>query len=224
MQLQCRSLLFLGLEIMPRYFTAAFLVAFAWSGSSVQGQITNVSNNQSIPAPGRGHEYIGTLSDIVSPSNGSLSLRIPLPSAKGRGISLPLQISYNSNGIIQVTSTVGSNGNNQGWNGGLLLGANLDSRFLEQGGWGIGLPLFSVTEVKIPGNNYTYPSATCPIYTGFVFTDPSGSRHAMNLALPNYSICNSTGVANGYSMNANYTSYDGSYFRLDHKCKRYGDQ
>ena len=192
---------------------ACFLLLI--TAASGGGQITNVSNDQMVPTPGVGHDYIGTVEEIVNPANGSLSLRIPLPTPQGRGLSLPLQFSYNSSGIMQMYSNVIIvNGGIAGTNyyGYTSMRSNQDSRFLEQGGWSYGLPLLSATEIQVPGNNPTYPQATCPIATGFVFTDPSGSRHALNLALPNFSNCNTVGIAPGYSMYDSYTSYDRSYF------------
>lgn len=174
---------------------------FAMTAISADGQITNVSNDQSVPVLGAGHDYIGDLNEIVSPSNGSLSLRIQVPTPSGRGLSLPFQFSYNSNGIIQVFSAGSS----------VFVKSNLDSRFLEQGGWGYGLPLLSAHQIQVPGNNPRQPSGTCPIVTGFIFTDPSGSRHAMGLALPNFSTCNTTGVASGYFDDAYYQGGDGVY-------------
>jgi hypothetical protein len=52
-----------------------------------QAQITNVTNDQATPTPGAGHNYIGDLSEIVSPGNGSVSLRIAVPIPKGRGLT-----------------------------------------------------------------------------------------------------------------------------------------
>jgi len=68
-------------------------------------QITNVTNDQATPIPGVGHDYLGTLEEIVSPGNGSLSLRIAVPTPGGRGITLPFRFSYNSNGIIRLYAT-----------------------------------------------------------------------------------------------------------------------
>ena len=84
----------------------------------IYGRITNVTNGQQVPTSGVGHEYIGTIDEVVSPANGSLSIRIPLPAPPGRGLSLPLQFTYNSNGVIQVNPVTSNN----------------DTRFLEQGG------------------------------------------------------------------------------------------
>ena len=176
--------------------SALLLLCLGLAPGILCGQITNVTNGQQVPTPGVGHDYIGTISEVVTPANGSLSIRIPLPTPPGRGITLPLQFTYNSNGIIQVNSVTSNN----------------DTRFLEQGGWGLGLPLLTSQIAHVPGNNPQHPEATCPIYGGFVFTDPSGSRHSMRIALPNYGVCNATGVGPGYSMSLVDQAYDGSYF------------
>jgi hypothetical protein len=46
---------------------------------SARAQITNVTNDQSTPIPGAGHDYIHLLSETVNPSNGSVSIRIQPP-------------------------------------------------------------------------------------------------------------------------------------------------
>ena len=95
----CRSLSLRGVLLVALAFTTA------------QAQITNVTNDQATPKLGIGHDYIGTLNEIVSPSNGSLSVRINVPSPSGRGLSFPFSFDYNSNGTI-VLSPQGSQGFN----------------------------------------------------------------------------------------------------------------
>ena len=53
------------------------------------GQITNVSNDQSTPIPGAGHDYIKMLNETVNPALGSVSIRIDVPTPKGRGMACP---------------------------------------------------------------------------------------------------------------------------------------
>ena len=47
-----------------RLVTAALMVTFFAISPSIFGQITNVN---ATPIPGVGHDYIGTLNDIVTP-------------------------------------------------------------------------------------------------------------------------------------------------------------
>jgi YD repeat-containing protein len=189
------------------------MILFMAAAANSWGQITNVTNDQATPTLGAGHDYIGSLDEIVSPGNGSLSLRVTVPTPQGRGLSLPIQFSYNSSGIIQMTSLLGTSSPGQFF-GSVGVISNADSRFLEQGGWGYGLPLLSAAQIQVPGNNPSGSGSggTCPVVTGFLFSDPAGSRHSMNLAMPNYSTCNTTGVAPGYSMTGLFADNDGSYY------------
>jgi hypothetical protein len=119
------------------------------AAASSWGQITSVTNDQATPTLGAGHDYIGSLDEIVNPGNGSLSLRIAVPTPQGRRLSLPIQFSYNSNGIIQMSSLLLTTSPGQ-FAGTVGVYSNADSRFLEQGGWGYGLPLLSATQIKVP--------------------------------------------------------------------------
>src|SRR5260370_25888333 len=62
-------------------------------------QVANVNDVTSTPIPGAGHDYIHLLSETVNPANGSVSLRIQLPMAKGRGIQVPFYVGYDSNSV-----------------------------------------------------------------------------------------------------------------------------
>src|SRR5437764_13958946 len=53
------------------------------------------------PLPG-GHDYIHLFSETVNPSNGSLAFNIQLPIRKGRGLTLPFTLMYNSAGVYHL--------------------------------------------------------------------------------------------------------------------------
>jgi len=72
--------------------------------STAHAQITNVTDVTSTPIPGAGHDYIHLLSETVNPANGSVSLRIQLPMAKGRGIQVPFYVGYDSNSVSFLES------------------------------------------------------------------------------------------------------------------------
>src|SRR5205807_1984436 len=55
------------------FAAACFLCLTASVG---RGQITNVTNDQSTPIQGAGHDYIKMLSETVNPANGSVSVRL----------------------------------------------------------------------------------------------------------------------------------------------------
>ena len=73
-----------------RLEAAPFLLATA---TTALRQIANVANNQSALTTGVEHDCIGDLNDIVSHDNGSLSIRIAVPTPQGRGLTLPFQFS-----------------------------------------------------------------------------------------------------------------------------------
>jgi RHS repeat-associated protein len=193
-------------RLQGQFASFVFFIPFATLFAAItcvtitQAQITNATNDQATPVLGAGHDYIGTLSDIVSPGNGSVSLRINVPTPKGRGMSFPFSFDYNSNGTIllqplgfQVNVVVGANGN-----------------FGEiAGGWRYSLPVLSNTLVNWPSKNPEYPNAECTIATGFVFTDFSSTRSPLNLALANVYLC---GLLNAGVPQTSYTAqYDPVY-------------
>ena len=136
-------------------------------------QITNVTDTQSTPIEGVGHDYIKMLSETVNPSNGSLSLRIEVPMPKGRGISLPFAFTYNSNGILHLEPVEGLPGYSEWWT----------DRCGALGGWGTTLPglcshywSFEVTNPNQPPQSWW-----CQATSDYIFTDASGGRHALGL-------------------------------------------
>ena len=50
--------------------------------------------------------------ETVNPANGSLSLRIDLPTPKGRGLDIPFSILYSSSGVQRVIGLTNGGG---GW-------------------------------------------------------------------------------------------------------------
>jgi hypothetical protein len=73
-------------------------------------QILNVGDDTSTPIEGSGHDYIKLLSESVDPASGSVSVRIQIAPAKGRGITLPFAFAYDSNGVEHVNPGVGGVG------------------------------------------------------------------------------------------------------------------
>jgi YD repeat-containing protein len=150
------------------------------------GQITNVTDDQSTPVPGAGHDYIHLLSETVNPANGSLSIRIGVPTPKGLGISLPFSFNYDSNGTNHLTPplsfpdvmfTTPSDGvpiPPVPWTS--------DASLLSSGGWSYGIPYLTWTPDPYPGTVTTTGSYTCTFSTNFMFQDPGGGRHALGLS------------------------------------------
>ena len=146
-------------------------------------QITNVTNDQAAPVPGVGHNYLGTLEEIVNPGNGSVSLRIAAETPAGRGITLPFLFAYNSNGPLRLTP---------GPNSTVAVLGNADTSFMSKNGWSYAFPLLSSTTITIPGVGHP---GYCQVDTGFMFMDSAGTRNAFpNFSIANQTECNAVGV------------------------------
>lgn len=144
---------------------AAFLWLFLLA--PCRAQITNVTHDQATPTPGSGHDYIHLLAETVDPSNGSLNVRIQVPVPDSRGITIPFAFVYNSNGVTYPSST----------NNGVMFWAKSD-RGLQSGGWAYSVPYLEAQKASL------YPGTIneCDYYVNYMFTDPSGGRHALRLS------------------------------------------
>lgn len=142
------------------------------------------SQSMQLPIPGAGHDYIQELSETVNPANGTLTIRIAFPVPRGRGITVPFQVQYNSgepstivsnpiNGALDWSST--------GW----------PTQGIAQGnGWGATGPIplsgsgsmFNVTAPSQCPPNYpgcgAYP-LNCNFAAGFSFTDLNQTTHTL---------------------------------------------
>jgi hypothetical protein len=143
---------------------------------AAHGQITNVDDTTSTPIEGAGHDYIKAMGETVNPANGSLSVRIQLPIPKGRGITPTFSIGYDSNSAnhIEPGATLGT-----------AIWASNETNPV--GGWSFSVPSvnYSQSEITLPtgeyddnGNPTTY---TCDVASNYMFTDLSGSQHALNI-------------------------------------------
>lgn len=148
----------------------AGLAFVAVSFSSVaRAQITNVTAEQAPPVPGAGHDYIKLFSETVNPGTGSVSIRIEGPVAKGRELTVPFSIGYDSNSSMHTFVSV-----NPAWTD--------NSEYLGQGGWSYSLPFLSISAgSRVVGPNGGPPgqggNTTCRSYTNYMFGDVSGSVH-----------------------------------------------
>jgi hypothetical protein len=64
----------------------------------MMGQDTGITNRTATPTSG-GHDYIQLLDETVDPVNGSLSLRIKLPTPAGRGLTQGAGYNYDSSSL-----------------------------------------------------------------------------------------------------------------------------
>ena len=153
---------FYGFALVVLFLLAALIAPVA------NAQITNVSNDQSTPIAGAGHDYIHSLNETVNPSNGSLSVHIELPATKSRGITLPFALAYDLNGLHHLISPgPGSYGTG-------MWAKNVG--YVSQGGWAYGVPMLNFLSFSNAMTGYT-----CNGWSNYMFTDAHGGRHALNL-------------------------------------------
>jgi RHS repeat-associated protein len=170
-------------------------------GANAQVPVYPSGNNiMTTPSPGSGHDYIKMLNETVNPANGSVNVRVEAPVRKQRGeVNSPYYIfGYDSPGVSFPTGSVtfvsvGPPGNSQA---GLAIqwkdsstsncgGALLPGAFIANAGVGqtcsqyVGLSTVVLPNANNPGAPLI--TATCDYYTGFVYTDPFGSSHNLNL-------------------------------------------
>jgi hypothetical protein len=126
---------------------AAFALICPLSVVPAQGQISDVTNSTSSPIQGAGHDYIKMLNESVNPANGSVSLRIQVPTSPGRRLSLPFAFAYDSNSARHLGS----------WNDGIGgIGWLDNTAYLAKGGWSYSIPMLTDTTVteSLPGREY----------------------------------------------------------------------
>ena len=147
---------------------------FLFLVTAAQAQVNNVTDDTSTPIEGAGHDYIKMLSETVNPANGSISLRIQVPTPKGRGISIPFSFSYDSNSVHHLIP----------WSvyGQVIWTSNIG--YLSQGGWNYSVPMASIGVSDQTAG--TYPNFyTCVVSTNYMFSDASGGQHALGLGTKN---------------------------------------
>jgi hypothetical protein len=139
-------------------------------------QITGVTDATSTPIQGAGHDYIKMLNEPVNPANGSVSLRVQVPTPLGRRLSLPFAFAYDSNGVHTPQGVGNGNGN---------VYVTETTGYLLKSGWSYALPLagelFGTSGSDIHGN------PTCYYATAYVFQDSSGTRYSF--PLKNFPAC-----------------------------------
>jgi hypothetical protein len=134
---------------MNKHFVQLFLVATLalFVGDSLQAQITAVTDQTSTPIPAAGHGYIQLLNETVNPANGSVSLRLQVPTPPGRDITIPFSFAYDSNGAHFLK---GGAGGYAQWTS--------NTQFLASGGWTYSVPMLSFTE----GSTLIFGKYVCP--------------------------------------------------------------
>ena len=131
-------------------------------------QLQNATGDVATPIPGAGHDYIHSFSETVSPANGSLSIRIDLPTPPGRKITVPFALIYNSAGINQPY-----------YNPGLQKPQWRDFATQQTGtGWVYSIPSLTALEYVKSGATYTDPpvSWSCNWISNYMFQAMDSTR------------------------------------------------
>ena len=150
-------------------FTTVAILSLAFVSVAV-GQLTSIGNDVARPVPGRGHDYIAMLAETVNPANGSVNIKIPLPTPNARGFSLPVSLLYNSGSVHRFAS--GAAG------GGQMI---QDASSISSSGWGDSLPYASATFVTLQLGDGKADD-TCQFSSSYVFYGPAGDSHMLGLA------------------------------------------
>ncbi|WP_263359538.1 RHS repeat domain-containing protein [Acidicapsa ligni] len=177
------------------------LVVLLMTYTIAYSQVISLGDQVSRPLPGSGHDYIHGLAETVNPANGTLSIKIDLPTPKGRGLTLPLSITYNSGEMYNPISLQPGTSQDE---------FNTNRSF---GGWSDTLPYATITYFAIPINEGPYygNGPLCPMTSSYNFYDPTGASHQLGLAaIGPPSDFNSTPVPQAGCSNVPYGS--GSYF------------
>ena len=129
-------------------------------------QATDPTDFAQRPIPDAGHDFINLLSETVNPADGSVNLNFNLPMPKGRGVSLPFSLTYNSGALFHFHSYQPGYGE-----------FKANSPFFS--GWGTSLPYLTFTNVAV---NIPFYSGQCYFSTGYEFYDPHGVGHNLQMA------------------------------------------
>jgi YD repeat-containing protein len=173
---------FRSLKLLPWSFLALCLISIGGSALCA-AQTGNLGDAVQHPIPGAGHDYIHMLNETVNPENGSLNIKISLPTPSGRGLSLPFALTYNSGEVFEAVSGPYASG------GGQMDFSTPASRSHNGHGWSDTLPY--ATASALLGYVYSAPPSstagygavgTCPITMFYNFYDPSGGSHMLGLA------------------------------------------
>jgi RHS repeat-associated protein len=174
-----------------------FLILATWS--ACYGQMSVPAPDVARPVAGVGHDYMKMLAETVNPSNGSLSIKIDLPTPKGRGLTIPYSVVYNSGAVHHIISTMPGVAH---YSPGSLTEET-------QGGWGNTLPYVSASFWNVTANDQPYGQGTCLQSSNYVFYDPSGQSHLIGLSNTGYWQGSTSGtyVNPSYCFQIGFTNY-----------------
>jgi hypothetical protein len=159
--------------VRRRLACSGWLIFVVLLTSWAAAQLPNATDTTSTPAPGD-HDYLQSLVETVNPANGSVSIRISVPMAPSRQITLPFSFAYDTNGAFYIGQPkVG---------GGPVYETTPTISPFSQGGWNYAYPAMSLFggTWQIPNNDSNY---TCHGSFNYVFQDSRGGRHNLGLSV-----------------------------------------
>lgn len=137
---------------------AWFCATGAIAGSAQTTSPTEIGLESATPSPADGHDYLHGLQETVSPSSGTVSLRLGVTLPTGRGLSLPFNFAYDAGAVI--------NDFYRGYG------------YLNRDGWSFTVPRATMG----PQRQATDGSGdVCDLAGGFVFWDASGDAQPLEL-------------------------------------------
>ena len=160
-----------GIPTIPIFALVCFFAVMA-----SQGQVTSITDQTQTPIADSGHDYIQDLQETVNPANGQVSIRINIPTGKGRGYSLPFSINYDSGSRAQPEVISGH-----------------DYVEMSTGRiWSYSIPFASRSETHISLGNTDSGMSTdanaivenyynCAYSQDYMYWDPEGGSHALYL-------------------------------------------
>ena len=155
----------------------ALTMLLAWICSSMaHSQRIPLGDDVARPVEGAGHDYIHALAETVNPANGTVNLKLALPTPLGRGLSMPFAVSYNSGQVHYFGSNFPGCGSLD--SGQCAGGSGLNN---SRNGWSDTLPYAVVPSERVP----LYPSQSnswCTVSTSYNFYDPTGVGHSLGIA------------------------------------------
>ena len=133
-------------------------------------QVLSIDDTTTPQTPGVGHDYIKMIGESVNPANGSVSLRIDLPTPKGRGLNVPFAISYSSSGIEHVVGEINGGG---GW--------GTDTGIAGGSGWSYSIPTLAAVQGISTDYHPGPPPAwyNCYYYYSYIMGDWTGAAHPL---------------------------------------------
>ena len=174
----------------------ALLILLPWLPLAASGQLTDIGNTTTTPMPGPGREYLYGLNEIVTPSDGSVSLRIAVATPPGRRLTVPFSFNYDSNGIV-FPSSVSDHG---------LVFWSQNQSFLYDGGWSYGVPTITYSDT-ITGHDQN-----CEVLSSWTLQDASGTRATLPLNYVDKFESGTDCPGPGSNLAASAYDYRGSFF------------